>query len=87
MADGGLIVPIDITWTKINGMNTKILSVTTNSRISNYTFSSLSQDDSAVYSCTAAISFPPKSINNSVSAFIDVSLKRKQIRPIDDVMQ
>lgn len=83
MADDGLVVPIDITWTKINGMVTEILNVTRNSNISSYNFSSLSLTDSALYNCTAAISFPRKGIENSVSAFADISLKRKHSR--DDV--
>ena len=80
MADDGLVVPIDITWTKVNGMDTEVLSVASNSSISNYSFSSLSLSDSALYSCTAAISVPLKGINSSGSAFADVSLRRKPSR-------
>lgn len=86
MADDGLVVPIYITWTKINGMNMEILSVSGNSNISTLTFSSLSLNDSALYSCTADISFPRKSIANSASAFADVSLKRKHSLSDDAVL-
>lgn len=74
-----LVVPINLTWTKINGVDVEVLTATTGN-VSTLVFSSLSLSDSAAYVCTANISFPLKNISNYGLAFTDISLIRKCIR-------